>query len=40
LRVLGNGGEQLFNCFQQIKDFLWDGKEGSVSSDKDKACGF
>ena len=40
LRILGNGGEQLFNCFQQIKDFLWDGKEDSVSSGKDKACGF
>ena len=40
LRVLGNGGEQLFNCFQQIRDFLWDRKEDSVSSNKDKACAF
>lgn len=24
LRVLGNGGEQLFNCFQKIQDLLWD----------------
>jgi len=38
LRVLGNGGEQLFNCFQQIKDFLWDRKEDSVSSNKEKSC--
>ena len=27
LRVLGNGGEQLFNCFQQIQSFLWDKEE-------------
>ena len=40
LRVLGNGGEQLFNCFQQIRDFLWDRKEDSVSSKKDKVCAF
>ena len=40
LRVLGNGGEQLFNCFQQIRDFLWDRKEDSVSSNKDKVCVF
>ena len=40
LRVLGNGGEQLFNCFQQIRDFFWDRKEDSVSSKKDKVCAF
>ena len=40
LRILGNGGEQLFNCFQQIRDFLWDRKEDSVSSNKDKVCVF
>ncbi len=40
LRVLGNGGEQLFNCFQKIRDFLWDRKEDSISSNKDKACAF
>ncbi len=34
LRVLGNGGEQLFNCFQQIQNFLWDKKE--VASVKKK----
>jgi urease accessory protein len=38
LRVLGNGGEQLFNCFQKIKDFLWSRKEGSVSGNKEKSC--
>ena len=38
LRVLGNGGEQLFNCFQQIKDFLWDSKENPVSSNKEESC--
>ena len=38
LRMLGNGGEQLFNCFQQIKDFLWDRKEDSVSGNKEKSC--
>lgn len=38
LRVLGNGGEQLFNCFQKIKDFLWSRKDGSVSGDKEKSC--
>lgn len=34
LRVLGNGGEQLFNCFQQIQNILWDKKE--VASVKKK----
>ena len=38
LRVLGNGGEQIFSCFQQIKDFLWDRKEGSVFSNKEESC--
>jgi urease accessory protein len=38
LRVLGNGGEQLFNCFQKIKDFLWSRKDGSVSGNKEKSC--
>ena len=38
LRVLGNGGEQLFNCFQQIKDFLWNRKASSVTSHKEKSC--
>ena len=38
LRILGNGGEQLFNCFQQIKDFLWDREEDSVSSNKEESC--
>jgi urease accessory protein len=40
LRVLGNGGEQLFNCFQKIRDFLWNRKEDSISSNKDKAFAF
>ena len=34
LRALGNGGEQLFNCFQQIQNYLWDKKE--VASVKKK----
>ncbi len=35
LRVLGNGGEQLFNCFQQIQNILWDKKEvARVKKDK------
>lgn len=38
LRVLGNGGEQLFNCFQQIKDSLWNKNEGSTFSHKEKSC--
>lgn len=38
LRVLGNGGEQLFNCFQQIKDSLWNKYEGSTFSHKEKSC--
>tara|TARA_Y100001960_G_scaffold333267_1_gene437447 strand:- start:478 stop:1341 length:864 start_codon:yes stop_codon:yes gene_type:complete len=38
LRILGNGGEQLFNCFQQIKDFLWDRQDNSILSSKDESC--
>ncbi|MCZ6897746.1 MAG: urease accessory protein UreD [Betaproteobacteria bacterium] len=37
LRVLGNGGEQLFNCFQQIQNFLWERKEASIVSIKEKS---
>ena len=37
LRVLGNGGEQLFNCFQQIQNFLWGRKEARISSTKEKS---
>ncbi|MEE8254475.1 MAG: urease accessory protein UreD, partial [Nitrosomonadaceae bacterium] len=32
LRVLGNGGEQLFNCFQQVQNLLWDRKEAHMVS--------
>ncbi|MBL79874.1 MAG: urease accessory protein [Nitrosomonadaceae bacterium] len=38
LRVLGNGGEQLFNCFQQIKDFLWDRQEDCALSGIEGSC--
>lgn len=24
LRILGNGGEQLYNCFQKVQQFLWE----------------
>ncbi|MCK5435539.1 MAG: urease accessory protein UreD [Nitrosomonadaceae bacterium] len=37
LRVLGNGGEQLFNCFQQIQNFLWERKEAPIVSIKEKS---
>jgi len=37
LRVLGNGGEQLFNCFQQVQNFLWDRKEAHMVSIKEKS---
>jgi len=38
LRILGNGGEQLFNCFQQIKDFLWARKENFVLGSRSETC--
>ncbi len=37
LRVLGNGGEQLFNCFQQVQNFLWDREEAPIASIKEKS---
>lgn len=37
LRVLGNSGEQLFNCFQQIQNFLWERKEAPIVSIKEKS---
>ena len=37
LRVLGNGGEQLFNCFQQVQNFLWERKEAPIVSIKEKS---
>ena len=37
LRVLGNGGEQLFNCFQQVQNFLWDRKEAHMVSINEKS---
>lgn len=36
LRALGSGGEQLFNFFQQIRDFLWNKNRAFISSNKDK----
>ena len=37
LRVLGNGGEQLFNCFQKIQNFLWERKEAPIVSIQEKS---
>jgi urease accessory protein len=30
LRVLGNGGEQLYDCFQSLQELLWPNKQDSV----------
>ncbi len=37
LRVLGNGGEQLFNCFQHVQNFLWNRKEAHMVSINEKS---